>query len=313
MAVPSTALRQGGVALVTALLVVALATVAAVRLASRQALDVRRSASVLDRAQALAYAEGIEAWAARLLRRDQLDNEVDHPGEDWAKALPPITVPGGQLSGRLEDLQGRFNINNLRTPDGGIDAHELERFRRLLTLLGLPVEIADAVADWLDADLEARAPGGAEDTEYLTRTPPYRAANRPLASLSELRLVKGVDAAAWRKLAPVLTALPEPTPINVNTASATVLRLLDPTLTEAEAQGLVEARGRKGFASLQDFLAQEQLAGRRLDTAGWSVSSHYFLLRADVRMGSAHLPLRAVLHRDETGVHLVRQAQVAAP
>lgn len=311
MAVPPGGLKQAGVALVTALMMVALATLAAVTLASRQQIDVRRSATFLNTNQALAYADGVEAWAVRLLRRDQLDNNVDHPGEDWARELPPILVEGGQVSGRIEDLQGRYNINNLLTPEGRIDATELERFRRLLATLDLPLELANAVADWLDADLEARFPGGAEDYDYLALDPPYRAANRAMTSLSELRLVRGVDEAAWRRLASVLTALPTPTPLNVNTASPAVLRMLDETLTAQEAAQLVEARGDEGFATVQDFLALELLAGRKLEADALSVSSQYFLLRADVRIGTARIPLLAVIRREEAGVRVIRHARGA--
>ena len=92
MAVPLSGLsaqRQRGVALITALLIVALATIAAVAMASRQQLDVRRTANILDGDQAFFYALGVESWARRILVRDQRDGQIDHPGEDWAQLSTP--------------------------------------------------------------------------------------------------------------------------------------------------------------------------------------------------------------------------------
>ena len=53
------------------------------------------------------------------------------------------------------------------------------------------LEIADAVADFMDADNQKRL-NGAEDDDYQSATPPYRAANQPKASISELRAVTGI-------------------------------------------------------------------------------------------------------------------------
>ena len=61
--------RQQGVALITALLVVAIAAVAAVSMASRQQLDIRRTGGLLHGEQAWAYVNGAETWARAVLRR----------------------------------------------------------------------------------------------------------------------------------------------------------------------------------------------------------------------------------------------------
>ena len=188
--------RQGGVALITALLVVALATAAAVAMATRQNVDIRRTGNLLNGEQAYAYALAAESWAYVILRRDQEDNEYDSLGEDWASALPPIAVEGGFVNGRIEELQGRFNVNNLivdagepSEPEVAVDAEQLAYFRRLLDVLGLEPALAPALLDWIDADINSTFPDGAEDDAYLLAEPPYRAANRILVNISELRLV----------------------------------------------------------------------------------------------------------------------------
>ncbi|HEY9197852.1 MAG TPA: type II secretion system minor pseudopilin GspK, partial [Gammaproteobacteria bacterium] len=217
MAVPLSRMSgpQRGVALITALLVVALATVAAVAMASRQQLDVRRTANLLDGDQAYLYALGVESWARVVLARDARDNQVDKLDEDWAKRLSPIAVPGGQVDGFVSDLQGRFNLNNLLTAEGQLSEPDVRYFQRLLRVLELNEQLTVAVIDWLDPDFDTRFPEGAEDDYYLSTETPYRAANRKFQSISELRLVKGFTAEVWNKLAPFVSALPEErTPLN---------------------------------------------------------------------------------------------------
>jgi hypothetical protein len=84
--------------------------------------------------------------------------------------------------------------------------------------LDLDVRLADRLADWIDRDLEPNFPDGAEDSEYLSRQPPFRAANRPITSVSEILLVyPEIGAAGYDRLRPYITALPRGTLFNINT------------------------------------------------------------------------------------------------
>jgi general secretion pathway protein K len=290
--------RQRGVALVTALLVVSLATVAAVAMATRLHVDVRRTGNLLHGEQAYAYALAAESWARVILRRDADDSKIDTLGEDWATALPPIAVEGGFVSGRIEDLQGRFNVNNLVGADGKPSEPDLEYFKRLLGLLEVETGLATALLDWIDADINATFPDGAEDDVYLLETPPYRTANRPLVSISELRLVKGFSAEVIARLEPYVTALPEPTALNVNTATAPVLQALHAELGASDAEQMIEARGDDGFTELEAFLALDALAGLQLDV-GVGVKSDWFSVLTDVRIGRGQARLESRLQRSD--------------
>ena len=290
--------RQGGVALVTALLVVSLATVAAVAMATRLQVDMRRTGNLLHGEQAYAYALAAESWAEVILRRDANDSTIDTLAEDWATALPPITVEGGIVSGRIEDLQGRFNVNNLIGTDGKPSEPDLAYFKRLLTLLEIDPGLATALLDWIDADINATFPDGAEDDIYLLENPPYRAANRPLVSVSELRLVKGFSAEIVALLEPYITALPEPTALNVNTASPVVLQALHAELGAMDAEQILDARGEEGFQELEAFLALDALAGLQLDI-DVGVKSDWFSVLTDVRIGRGQARLDSRLHRND--------------
>ncbi|MFO7481943.1 type II secretion system minor pseudopilin GspK [Oceanibaculum nanhaiense] len=311
MAVPSARLmsRQRGVALITALLVVALATVAAVAMASRQQLDVRRTANLLDGDQAYAYALAVEGWGGMILARDLEDNEVDKLDDAWAQRLPPIPVPGGQIDGFILDLHARFNLNNLLAADGQPSAPDLAYFQRLLRALGLSEGLATAVLDWIDGDFDMRFPDGAEDDYYLSTERPYRAANRPLQSISELRLVRGVDTEIWNTLAPHVSALPTRTALNINTAAAPLLQALVEELTAQDTEQLVEARGEAGYASVPLFLEQELFAGREIDTAGLAVTSQYFLIRSEITVGTARARLFSVVERQANGIRTLARTQ----
>ncbi len=289
---------QCGVALLTALLVVALATAAGVAIATRQHIDIRRSENLFTTDQALLYARGGEAWAMAILARDRKDNEIDHLGEDWAKKIPPLPVDGGSVSGYIEDMQGRFNLNNLAVA-GDNFMIDLDRLRRILASVELEPGLAGAIADWVDSDIEPRFPDGAEDDSYLGGDQAYRAANRPMVSISELRLVSGFTAEAVEKLAPYVCALPVTTAINVNTAPDVVLQSILTDLSESEVQQLVEAREQEAFASVDDFLRHPVFEGKSVGTQRLAVSSEFFTVTSEAQIGNGRLELSSLVQRTD--------------
>jgi general secretion pathway protein K len=301
--------RQRGVALVTALLVVALATVAAVAMATRLHVDVRRTANLVHGEQAYAYALAAESWAQVILRRDANESTHDSLDEEWATALPPIPVEGGFVSGHVTDLQGRFNVNNLVDDNGNPSSNNIEYFRRLLSVLQLDPELATPLLDWIDADINATFPGGAEDDTYLLEDPPYRAANRRLVSISELRLVHGFTDDVVKVLAPHVTALPVSTAINVNTATAEVLLALDENMTTQAVEMLLTDREDQPFEDLQSFRAHKALAGLAV-SVGFDVTSQWFLVLTDVNVGIGRAQLESLLQRDGINQRVVSRTRV---
>ncbi len=291
-----------GVALITALLVVAIAATAAITLSAHQQLDIRRTANLIDGDQAWLYALGAEAWAEAILARDLKDNKFDSLEDTWAKTLPPIELPGGGMTGAIEDMQGRFNINNLLKGKKQ-DPTAATRFKNLLAVLELKQELYQAVVDWLDEDIEATPPDGAEDDYYVGLTPPYLAANRHLVNISELRLIKGFDQAVYERIAPFISALPVPTAINVNTAPPEILASLSPGISLSSAKKLVEERSEKPFKDLNDFSAHEAI--KNLNPAfskeDLSVNSSYFMLHTNVQIANARANLDSLIHRGDRG------------
>lgn len=292
--------RQRGVAAVTALLIVAIASVLAANMLWRSHLDQRRTEAALTSDQAWLYLRGAEFLAAEILRIDLQETgpDSDHLGEIWAQEIDPLPVDGGFVQGALEDMQGRFNINNLVDTGGERDDVAFEWFQRLLAQLEIDPEYAGYVVDWIDANQDPSFPVGAEDDVYTSHDPPYRPPNLPVTSTSELLAMEGFDADTYDRLAPLITALPRGTRLNVNTAPAEVLASLADGLSPADAESLVDQRGDADFpdfvATFGDLLTPEMMD--RIDER----SSH-FRLTARVSIGSMRLTMYSLLERDSGG------------
>ncbi len=300
---------QQGVALLTALLVVALATIAATALLKQQYLHIRRSANVLQGQQAHNYVQGAEIWARQILRRDAKRHQYDALTENWAFKLPPSFIPGGSVQGELEDLQGRFNLNTLLTTEGEPNDIALKALQRLLDYLELPTELAAQALDWIDADQTPYIPGGAEDLDYMRLQPAYRCANRLFASPSEVRLLLGMDNESYQRLAPYITTLPQPTAVNVNTSSVPVLLALIEDLTERQAETLLDTAQKKGFKQLQNFMDEELLANMSIDTSLLSIKSDFFLLRAQANIDRSQAYLTSLFYRSPQGILVLTRSR----
>jgi general secretion pathway protein K len=208
--------------------------------------------------------------------------------------LPAMPVENGELTGFIEDEQGRFNLNNI-VKDGKVNIAQLEIFSRLLAILGLPPGLADALVDWVDADNEAQPQGG-EDSYYLALQPPYLAANRPLIDVDELSLVRGFNESVRARLHPFVSALPRFTPVNPNTAPPEVLAAVIDGLGLDGARNMTARRERAFFRSYDDFVKQIP-AGLVAPSENISVSSDYFLATLRVTMGGSQARGTALLAR----------------
>lgn len=286
--------RDRGVALITAMLISAIATMVAANLAWDNALDVRRTLVNLGRDQAIQVALGAESWVISILRQDGTDNQTDHLGEIWATDLPGLPIEGGEVFGSIEDLQGRFNVNNLVDEEGRVVEQSLEQFQRLLNTLGLDPRYAGIAADWIDSNVDASFPDGAEDAIYTGMLPPYRTANQTLSSASELAALEGMDRAIFRVLEPHIVALPGRTTINVNTATPAILQSLGENITTADVEGLLQEREGAGFADMQasfSTLVNPEVLQQLSD------SSQFFRLKVIVRIDTVRITLYSVLQR----------------
>jgi general secretion pathway protein K len=290
--------RERGAAIVLAMGVVALAAVAASGIMVAQSTWARHGELTADHVQAQAIVMAGVDWARAVLGDDRRLSEVDHLGEPWALRLQPMPLENGQLSGYIEDQQGLFNLNNI-VKDGRVEGVQFDSFCRLLTMLGLPVALADALVDWLDGN-DVVEPQGAEDAYYLALQPPYFTANRPLTDLAELAMVRGFDHGVRSRLSPFVTALPRFTAVNVNTAPPEVLAAIVPSIGLDGARSLVAKRASVYFRNPADFI--RELPRESVGTVpNIGVGSDYFLTHVSVNVGGAEARAVVLLARGSAG------------
>jgi general secretion pathway protein K len=302
-----------GIALITALLVVAIATLAATALLGSTSVAIHRTAALRDSEQAWWVARGVESWVLGILDKDRKDSpNVDGLGEDWAQPVDYLPVDQGFVRGKVFDLQGCFNLNNLLDKTAANAEYRAQLARLLAAFppeLDVPPGLTGAIIDWADADQSPTLPSGAEDIAYLSLDPPYRTADRPFTVVSELLAVHGVTPQLYgefgREDGPCLAALPATvsTKINVNTAPAAVLRALSKTVDEGKLQDFLGRRQDEPAQNAQELVTSGALGGDA--TAYITSASEYFQIRGEVFVGSSRVALYSLIHRPGTGAPTV--------
>jgi len=294
-------MRQRGVALITAIVVVAIATVLAVRIGTRAALDLRRTAGLVALDQGWHVALGAEAWAIEVLKDDFEDaQDSDHLAEAWAKPLPPLPVDGGEVRGALEDMQGRFNVNNLVNSDRQVDLDEVERFQRLLALVGAQPRWASLMADWIDEN-SMTEPDGAEDGTYMSQNPPYRTANGLVATTTEMMALPGMTRDEFERIRPYIAALPAGTAINLCTAKAPVLAALGDGSADFGDEELLTANRKEGCYPTKEFLPSlvgTERANELISSEAVSETTDWFRAVTAVRIGTSEFTLYSLINRN---------------
>lgn len=298
--------RQRGVALLVALVVVAIVASLASWISLSQQVWMRQAENLRDQDQATAVAAGALQFAALSLDQEGQQTSEDDLLQPWAKPLPFFPVAGGSVTGRIEDAEARFNLNNL-FHNGSPDAAQVGVFQRLLITAGLSPQLSGPVVAWITPSAAAGAQDVA-DSVYLGLAVPYRAGSQPFADTSELGLVAGFDHAAVVKLRPWVTALPTVagvTPINVNTAPAPVLAALFPTPGAASISAVVAARSANPFKSTAQFLALMP-PGTPPPEVPYALRSSYFRAVVSTHFGRLERLTEALIYRPLAG----RPAQV---
>ena len=301
---------QRGAAVILALLTVALVAGLAAASVSDLGVAMDHVAGRHDQAQARQLARGAVDWARNVLAEDARSSTVDHLGEAWAVKVPPTPVEEGEVSGELQELSGRLNLNNLASADGA-DIVEIEQFQRLLAILGIgdgdAQNLTAALLDWLDADDSPRLPGGAESSWYAAQTPPRRPANAPLVAVGELLQVRGFTPQLVAQLKPFVATLPAGSKVNVNTAPAEVLAAVVPGLSLDAARVMVVQRSRAWFKDVAYFQARLPSPDMKPDPARIAITSRHFLATGRARYGVAMVRMEVLLDRSQNWPTIVWQ------
>ncbi len=255
---------QGGVILINVLVILALSSTVVFAMLRLSDTAITRSQRFSDAGQATALITGGEVTAIAALRRDMQDAPLaDHPGEDWAQiAQDDIAVEGGTFSLAISDAQGRFNLNNLLRGN----PEDLQILQAILAELDLP---------------------DATGLRILARM----VNPNPLSTVDDL-LDAGISQDDLDSLSSLVTALPHPTPININTMPDAMFAVL--------AGNPVQARLLQGIRARNGQLTQGDLlnAGLILNAQAGVVSSH-FAVTTRVTIGDVTIARTSLLHRQD--------------
>lgn len=289
--------KQGG-ALLTALFIMTLVAIVATAMSTRLQIDIYRTRLVVEYDKLYMASQAVTFWALDDLNQKKVrftsqnkQGLVDNFPGKYATIYNQV-----KLAGALYDLQGRFNLNNLS------DKKYIPVFIKLLGNISPGLtniqkkNLALEVGNWVsEYDLEI-----GEDlytSYYLSLKPAYYPSHQLIKNASEFRLLKDVSAQSYLVLQPFITALPEVTPININSASKQVIMSLGNGLTEAQADELLMFRGEKGIANLKDI--NELLKKLNISKDQISIESKYFLNIAYASTNEYNLSIYTLIKREQ--------------
>jgi len=313
--------KQRGIALITVMLIVALAAVIATQMTSRLQMQIQRTSNIAVNQQAYWYAMGAEAFGKRVLI-DVFNKESDITNLDqaWAVGSQTFPVDFGSISGEINDLQACLNLNALRAEikppaSGSTTAKKnparlaLQRLIEALEIEGItPFDaeaMADSLTDWLDSDSNISSSGGAEDDDYSSREFPYLAANNFLASVNELRVVANFTPAIIEALRPYVCIIPnsDQYKININTineeSSVLLQALLGDKVSADDASSIISARGAEGFDTVDAFINSPEVAKLEATIALeniFVVDSEYFSFKTSANFSDSYFSMTSIMH-----------------
>ena len=305
--------QQQGIALITILVMVALATILAATIAKRQANTAENTAYLMRHNQSLLYAKSAEAFFSELLVDDAENaGDIDHLQENWAKPMPAFPVEDGFVSGTLQDESGKFNLNSLVNIDGTPNPQAKIWFEKLLVRVGLPEKLSEAVIDWQDADDETIGAMGAEASYYQGLPHGYLAPNSKFHSVEELKLVRGFEGQKYLQIADYVSAAPaSDTKVNINTAPAMLLASLDPKLDVNAVQDILQQRqaNLEYFSNINDLWAIEPFTQVNTDVRNevndlLGVQSSYFKAKIEVLLSERKRQFSSDLVRKDKTVYV---------
>ncbi|NQZ20818.1 MAG: type II secretion system minor pseudopilin GspK [Colwellia sp.] len=304
-----------GVALITVMLIVALAAVLATQMTARLQLQMQRTANIEFNQQAYWYAMGAEAFAKRvLITTFEDEKDVTHLEQMWAQGETSYPVDFGQITGEIFDMQACFNLNALRfdkskVPAGTKNPVAQDAFIELIISLGVEgvsqfeaEYMADALIDWLDKDSAIASAGGAEDNDYSAKEFPYLPANNYLASVTELRLIEHFTVPVINKLKDYVCVLPNTNlhEINVNTLNSEQPELLQALLDIPleDAKQALSGREGEGFKTVNDFFSLTEIAQHKISAERkkqFVVDSQYFKLKSSTSFNNSYFSLSTLM------------------
>lgn len=305
--------QQRGIALITILMMVALATILAATIAKRQANTAEATAYLMRQNQSLMYAKSAEAFFSELLVDDaQNAGQIDHLQENWAKPMPPFPVEDGYVSGMLQDESGKFNLNSLVNDEGMVNENAKKWFERILVRAGLPAQLSEVVIDWQDSDDQPVGSMGAESAYYQGLANAALPPNSQFHSVDELKMLRGFENNKDQLIAPYVSAQPTRSAgVNINTTSAFVLASMDEKLNIEQIQQALNKQNAElsFFANVNDLFALDAFQVMDAESKNMvkdllAVQSNYFKAQIEVVLDGRKRQFTSSLVRQQQSVYV---------
>jgi general secretion pathway protein K len=305
---------ERGVALLLAILVLALLVALILEFDSDARREYREAAAFRDNFKATVLTRAAVQAARAVLQQDHLRDKqtgqmYDSPTDLWAFPIQKYAIGDGLMSAQIEDERSKLNLNDLATAiDPNVKKTKVLRFKRLFNLLQINPDLVDAIIDWVDADDIPEA-AGAESVYYQGLRPSYRAANAPLQTLREIRLIKGMTPEIVDRLLQYVTVFPQEgeSRININTADVLVLQALDPRISQTMAGEVIQSRPFKTVQDLDRVGSFAEIAKELRLLSVYDVKTNIFSANMTLTVNETTKSGVVVLQRDEaTGNSAVR-------
>ena len=189
------------------------------------------------------------------------------------------------------------------------NASEPVVWNQLLALLEIPVYSGriESIIDWVDANSDLVGTSGAEQDDYAMLLPPRMIANQMMVEPSELASVMGYEIFEVQALMPWITALPDKTHININTASDELLIAMGGNLDTQFRDAVVANRP---FEKVTDFydpinsefgLSTPNDAVNRWPKSLVDITTNYFQLYIEVLLGDVRIEVKSIINRLSSG------------
>jgi general secretion pathway protein K len=211
---------------------------------------------------------------------------------------------------------GRLNVNLLKDTNGQLDRTRIDQFLRLIDLLNeqstvdshIGYGLVPSIIDWTDSDDEiTRLPfvkyenAGAESAYYSSLNTPYQCRNKPLETVDELLLVKGITQQVYSRISDYITVSSDGK-ININCTPKLVIESLSEKIDPALAEIIIKRRKIKPFESiieLQDVPGMTDSIYYEIhETITVSPADRYYHITSEGSSENASHTTVAIVHRD---------------
>lgn len=304
MKVGNKAGREGGFALLSVLVIIAIITPLVVNQSYKTRVQITGSGYLADKIKSREIAKsGLEA-AILALKKD--DKDYDSYLDEWGQfaelsAFSSTFFEEGSFSGTITDEEGKLNINLLESNE------KSEQLTRLFEEMQIDTDILAGVLDWIDDDSEAELMG-AEDYYYKALENPYNCKDGSMDNIYELRLIKGMTDEVFlgkgeeNGLGEFISVYGDKQ-VNINTAPYEVLRALD--MTPALAGEIIayrEIEPIKNVKEIEDFFDPDFYKDLKEKI---KVKSKFFSIRARGNVRDIYTDVHAFIKRDGEKIEML--------